>query len=360
MSAFQIGQLVGVSGLVVMFAGPASGLLADKCGSESRVIKCWLFLAFVLTGAVYFWRKQFILLLVCYGSVSFFDKAISPLLDSWIVGCMGTENEFYGRLRAIGSLGGALCAVLTGQVLDRFGFETIFGIHMGMTAILFASVCFGKCWREEKKNSLPKRERKKSISGLTAFFPGKYPVLLLVLVVLFMGVSVEITYFPMLFYDCGGTAAQLGAAFFLMSISELTGMAFYGLLRKRISAAKLFYFSILAYVCKLGLQIFLAGVPGLTALQLLQGGTYGILLPAVTEIVPMLVPSDRRASALGLCFSCMQGIGMVLGNFLAGIICERSGLRSGYLAGTVFCFTASVLYGCVFKKKRRTFQAENT
>ena len=84
-SAVRIGQLAAASGLVVIFAGPIAGMLADRIGSEKKVILSCLLLTFILTAEVYAVRKEFYALLLSYGAVSFFDKAISPLLDSWIV-----------------------------------------------------------------------------------------------------------------------------------------------------------------------------------------------------------------------------------------------------------------------------------
>ena len=51
-SALQIGQLAAASGLAVIFAGPAAGMLADRIRSECRVILGCLFLALLLAGAV--------------------------------------------------------------------------------------------------------------------------------------------------------------------------------------------------------------------------------------------------------------------------------------------------------------------
>ena len=83
-------------------------------------------------------------------------------------------------------------------------------------------------------------------------------------------------------------------------------------------------------------------------LQLLQGGAYGTLLPAVTEMVPSLVGKRRTATALSACYAGMQGAGVVLGNWIAGAICETSGIRSAFLTGSGFCALAATLYAAVF------------
>lgn len=140
-SAAQIGELAAVSGLAAVFGGPAAGMLADKIRSESKVILMCLVFTLFLTGGVYIGRSSFWSLLFPYGAVSLFDKAISPLLDSWVV---KYGKEQYGKIRAVGSLGGALCAIVIGIVIDRFGFGTVFKIHMLLTAVMFVLVLFMK------------------------------------------------------------------------------------------------------------------------------------------------------------------------------------------------------------------------
>ena len=61
-SAAGIGQLAAISGLVVVFAGPAAGALSDRLNSERKVILSCLFLTLFFTVSVYLGRKDFRLL----------------------------------------------------------------------------------------------------------------------------------------------------------------------------------------------------------------------------------------------------------------------------------------------------------
>ncbi|HJB91491.1 MAG TPA: MFS transporter [Candidatus Eisenbergiella merdigallinarum] len=356
-SAVRIGQLAAASGLVVIFAGPIAGMLADRIGSEKKVILSCLLLTFILTAEVYAVRKEFYALLLSYGAVSFFDKAISPLLDSWIVRSGGKDNALpYGRIRAAGSLGGALSAAGTGALIDAAGFGMVFFLHMGMTALLFLGALYaGKRWdvsggkAGDGNLSDGKSGREKAPCDAAQMArPLSYAALLAVVVFLFTGVTAEITYYPILFQKCGGSKAGLGLAMFLMSASELTGMALYPSLRRRVPLRWALFLSLIVYTIKLGIQVFAFRIPVLMLLQLLQGGAYGILLPAVTEMVPLLAGRRRTAAALSACHAGMQGVGTVLGNWAAGMICGAFGLRQAFAAGTCFCGLAAALYFIVF------------
>ena len=353
-SAPQIGQLAAVSGLAVIFAGPAAGMLADRIRSESGVILGCLLLTLLLAGAVYVNRKDFWLLFVLYGGVSFFDKAVSPLLDSWIVGASARDARQFGRIRAVGSLGSAFCAVGAGALLDRCGFGLIFALHMLLTMLLAFGVWYGGKREGFLCRTSPEEERERcpDIDKGVEGFPGKYIAVLCIVTVLFAGVTAEVTYFPLLLEESGGTKAQLGTALFLMAVSELAGMAFYKNVRQRVPLTGLLFLSMLIYAGKLGLQGLMQSTQGFLLVQLLQAGAYGTLLPAVTELIPTLVPAHRRAWALSCCFSCMQGVGVMLGNWLAGAVSGYGGLRGAYAVGTALCLTAAVSFWMLFMKRK--------
>ncbi|MDE6976312.1 MAG: MFS transporter [Lachnospiraceae bacterium] len=351
-SAPQIGQLAAASGLAVIFAGPAAGMLADRIRSECRVILGCLFLALLLAGAVYGNRERFWLLIILYGGVSFFDKAVSPLLDSWIVSGSRRDAGQFGRIRAVGSLGGAFCAVGVGALYDRHGFGLIFAIHMVLTLLLAFGVWHGGKREGFLRGPSGKEDGASCQDKKKAGSLGNYAVFLCIMTVLFIGVTAEVTYFPLLLGERGGTKSQLGTALFLMSVSELAGMALYKKARRRVPLTGLVLFSMLIYAGKLGLQGLMQSAAGLIMIQMLQAGTYGTLLPAVTELAPALVSANRRAWALSCCFSCMQGAGVVLGNWLAGAVCGYGGLRSAYAVGSTLCLAAAVSFWIFFIKRK--------
>lgn len=220
-SAVQIGQLAAISGFVVIFAGPLMGMLADRAGGEKKVVLTCLIMTLFLTAGVYAARKVFWPLLLLYGTVAFFDKAVSPLMDSWIVRSKrGKEALPYGKIRAVGSLGGALCAVGTGALIDAAGFGAVFLLHMGMTALLILGTV-------RVRDGIKEREKKKTDEAISAgdgadmaqngggTLPVFYGILLTVTILLFTGVTAEVTYYPILFQECGGRKAWLGTICFL-------------------------------------------------------------------------------------------------------------------------------------------------
>lgn len=166
--------------------------------------------------------------------------------------------------------------------------------------------------------------------------------------------TVEVTYYPVLFGECGGSAGQLGLALFIMSSSEVAGLFFYRRLRKKLRLSWVMLLSLMVYTLKLGLQIWLRNVLGLIILQLLQAGAFGTFLPAVTEMVPGLVPKERTATALSISNACMQGVGVVLGNWTAGAVCEFWGLKTAYTMGACLCCIATVLFVCAFRDRKNT------
>lgn len=345
-SGGRIGQLAAFSGLAVLAANPLAGRIADRYG-EKKVVLLGLTVSAVMTVGLYFERKNYCGIFLFYGLVSIFNKSLAPQLDNWLYKyAVEHERVSYGSTRAVGSLGSALCAAGTGFLIDRMGFGTVFGVCV--VFILTAQILvFGTA-----RSKGPRKKSPGSKAGIKMPLKNKrYIILLVTTAVLFLGVTTEVTYYPVLFIDCGGNNRMLGLSLFLMSCSEMTGMALYRKFRARLQARQLLLLSMICYTVKITLQIFLSTMTGLILLQLIQALTYGLFLPSVVEMVSELVPEELSATGMGLCASCFCGVGVVLGNWLAAAVCERYGLRSAYFSASLLCILAVLIFLAGWKDK---------
>ena len=68
------------------------------------------------------------------------------------------------------------------------------------------------------------------------------------------------------------------------------------------------------------LHIFTPTVGGLIALQLVQGFSYGIFLPASVHYIKRLSPVGMSATFITTATSAYLGISGILGNFLGGLL----------------------------------------
>lgn len=338
----QIGRLAAVSGLVVILAGPSAGRLADWYG-EKKVVVASLMLTVLCAALLYGQRRSFLPILLLYAMVSVVDKTAGPLLDNWVFQSSLSNGKInYGAVRAAGSFGSALCAAGTGILIAKAGFGAVFLLHGVLTAgacVLAVSVPQVK---REQRDFRP-ADKAGGDSWIQLLHNRKYMLLLLVSALLFLGVTTEVTFYPVLFLQCGGSTGLLGISLFVMSVSELCGMACYRKLRSRFTAGELLMASVFFYTGKLFCQIWMHQVTGLILIQLLQGVTYGLFLPAVVSLVNEYVPRRLSATGMSLCAVCFNGVGVVLGNWAAGGISERFGLRWAYVTGAVFCGVAGIL-----------------
>ena len=322
---FQIGQLAAISSLVVIVAQPIFGVFADRVLSVKTLIIINLVISACVTGLVYLFKSNFIMLFICYALISFSEKSLTSLIDSWIsIEVRYDASINYGLSRGFGSLGFALSSVIGGVIFEKAGFGTLFILH---AAFLLVATIVTSITPMFFQRSNPIAKIEKQPKSVKLYKNWEYIRIVAVATILFLGVSVEVTYFPVIFQLSGGTNSQLGVALFIMSLSELVAMASYKKINNLINTQSLMLIALVFYTFKLFFQIFLNNVLLLVMLQLMQGVTYGLFLPSFVELVRECCNENNTSTAITVGFAVFNGIGSVIGNFIAGIISEQFGKR---------------------------------
>ena len=316
---------------------PILGYTADRRRAISRTLILCISACAVLTPAVYMGRRYLAFLLPAYGLLSLFQRSSGPLLDSWI-SCSARQDArvHYSMARGFGSLGQALCALLAGIIIDMAGFGCLYLTQTTMLCLLAAMAIH---YSRHHQMSAAQASGHKALPK-----ESKYWKIVLCCVILYLGVSVDISYMPVLFIQCGGTSSLLGIAMFLMSCSEVLGMFLYGSFRRTFSAEALFSASLLCYSLKLLATCAAESWQMLMLIQLLQGGCFGLFMPSLVELIQQHTASEQTAVAMTLSSALYNGLGCALGTAAAGMISQYFGIRIAFLAGFVMCLTAFVLY----------------
>jgi|GEM_PF-1489687 len=339
---FQIGQLAAISSLVVIVAQPIFGVFADRVLSVKTLIIINLVISACVTGLVYLFKSNFIMLFICYALISFSEKSLTSLIDSWIsIEVRYDASINYGLSRGFGSLGFALSSVIGGVIFEKAGFGTLFILH---AAFLLVATIVTSITPMFFQRSNPIAKIEKQPKSVKLYKNWEYIRIVAVATILFLGVSVEVTYFPVIFQLSGGTNSQLGVALFIMSLSELVAMASYKKINNLINTQSLMLIALVFYTFKLFFQIFLNNVLLLVMLQLMQGVTYGLFLPSFVELVRECCNENNTSTAITVGFAVFNGIGSVIGNFIAGIISEQFGLRYAFAVASLLCFCSIIFY----------------
>jgi PPP family 3-phenylpropionic acid transporter len=140
MSSQSIGVLVAAPTLVTLFVSPMWGGLADALRLHKRILPLAL-LATMIATTLLMQARTFPALLACVLLQAFCAAPIVSLADNAVMELLGQERHRYGSLRLWGAVGFGLSALVSGELITRFGFAPSLAVYViGMiTAARIAS-----------------------------------------------------------------------------------------------------------------------------------------------------------------------------------------------------------------------------
>lgn len=339
-SGTQIGTITGVGTFAAIFATAFWGSIYDKARSKSGVV---MLLCILTAGIVAILPsiKVYILFLVAYAMMYFFQQPINALSDAMVM----EDGERFNVIRMWGAIGYALSVFLSGKLANNFGTGVIFIVAVVFFLISTGSVAMiGHARGDSRKKrrlteaydeaagELTKAEAEAGGGGESAetlpseSHSGGYRELLknktyikILIVAIFVGGTnvANNTYFSFLFEDAGGDLSGLGFTMLLMVGSEAPFMFLSARLSEKFTLERMILVSIIISACRF---LWYATVPStfmLTALFFLQGMVNGIILVEFIKYVAKVADSG----SLGLSISAYY----VVSSSISGIICQLAG-----------------------------------
>lgn len=344
-SGFELGILLSISPLLLLFFQPLWGLLTDYT-QKPRLILC---LSSVLLAGIVFLIPsfhQFVFVLSLMILYSVFHSAINPVSDRLVIQYAHQQGKCYGDYRLWGAISFALGAWLMGEIGDQSGaLEWIFYLHalsLGVVALLsmqFPSV-----------KVLP-RENRQIWRDIRILF--RIPAYWIFLTVSFclLGPIMANNHFFALFYQfIGGTLAGVGVCFLIGAGSEAPFMRFAGGWIRRLgyqpvllSSAFLLMVQYFSYAIALPAD----WIPWVTALQ---GFSVGLFIPASLQMISQLAPPTVQTTAIAVYNAMGYGVGNWFFALMGGWLLDFFPVTGVYWFFTIFVLIGFVLMtGLSFK-----------
>ncbi|MDR6224971.1 MFS transporter [Desmospora profundinema] len=341
----QIGTILSVGPIVMVFAQPVWGIICDYTQRSNQV----LILTVAVTGLLglgYLVLEEYVWLLVLAATLAAFQASVIPISDNIAINFVHRTGGDYGNLRLWGALGFAVAAFIMGELSDRFGLIVIF---FGFAASLWLSAWVGLALPKERiAFDIDLRAGLRQLMKLPPF-----GLFLLATFLVFGPIHANNVYFGLLVQDLGGTLAGVGLGFLLAAGSEVPFMKFAGRwIRQR---------------GLLTVTIFAAGVSGLRWLlyawepslllvylsTIAQGMSVGLFIPAALEYVRTISPKEVQATAISLYAAMGVGLGNWFFSLVGGIILDRFDIFVTYLLfGVMTLVGVCILLGLRRMEKR--------
>ncbi|MFJ7747419.1 MFS transporter [Peribacillus sp. NPDC097295] len=324
LNGIEIGFIMSVGPMVMIFFQPIWGMICDWSGKPAKILA----LASLLTGMIgmgYILYEPYLYLVSVAVILAIFQSAIIPVSDSITLQYTTRIQANYGKIRLYGSLGFGLAVFMMGKLSESFmGPSVIF--YVFFISLLLAA--FLALYLPEE----PSQRKPKLLNGLKELLIMKRFVLFLAVTFLIFGPNLANNVYYGLFVEArGGTYTGIGVAFLLAVMSEIPFLRMagswilkLGLLPITILAGAASLIRWLIYFIEPSLEIVYVS-------SIIQGFSLGLFIPAGLQYIREVVPVHITVTAVTIYSAIGNGLGNWFCTFFGGIIMDRAGIYMVYL-----------------------------
>lgn len=313
----EVGILTAAIPLTIAVATPLWGAAADRTGRGTTILTATLVVA-ALVGPALFASASLALALAL---VVVFAAALAPSLpfaDATAMLAHRGGGRGYASLRAWGGIGWGLAAPLIGIAAVRLGSSAILVAHVVLTLALAwagrALVVPGGRFAGSTRDALATVVRLPTWRGF------------LVAVGAFgFGAGVVSTYLFVRLASVGASAAVMGLALTIGTLSELVAFRAADRVIARIGATTVVLVGIGVLVVRLTLLGTFDTLALLLSLQLLHGLTFALPWSGVATHVLRTAPPELAASAQSVVGLVFTGLAPALGALVGGLLIDEHG-----------------------------------
>lgn len=326
----QIGTIMSIGPIVIMFVQPLWGMVCDYFKQPKTV----LIVALILTGLIgipYMLVHSYGLLILIAACLSIFQSAIVPISDSIAINYTYRVGSDYGNIRLWGALGFAIAVFIMGRISEWTSLHIIF---ISFSISLLLATFFIK-WMPNEGGDF----KVDLLNGLSKLLKIRKFVLFIIGSFLVFGpIQANNVYFGLLIEHVGGTVAGVGFAFLLAAGTEAPFMRLagpwirkHGLLSITIIAALVSAVRWLSYY-------FDPSVTFVYVSTIAQGFSVGLFIPAALSYVKEISPKEVVATAVSIYASVGNALGNWFGVFVGGILLDAFGINVVYLFFAILTF----------------------
>lgn len=323
LSGAEIGTIMSIGPIMMIFAQPLWGILSDYTQKPREILS----ITMIITGGLallYLPFSVYIVLVIVAASVALFQGSIVPISDSITLNYVHEKGGDYGSIRLWGAAGFAISVLLVGTLSDIFGLQIIF-----YTFAFSLWLCSYFTRKMPKEGQLPKVQLKK---GIYQLIQNKQFILFMMTTFFVFGpIFANNFYFGLLIQDVGGSLTGVGIAFLLAAGSEIPFMRWVGHWIDRVGLLKIIF--IAAVVSSLR-WFFYAIEPApilIYITTIAQGMSIGLFIPAAIQYVRKITPEDVKVTAVSVYSSVGGGLGTSFCTLVAGLLLEKFSIFAVYL-----------------------------
>lgn len=269
--------------------------------------------------------------------VALFVNPSTFLADTWAV-TLREQYPYidYGKNRAGGSIGYSITSVFAGSLIAPFGYNVLFIIHVicfALFILIIAQIPSIPC-RNKRSKTTPATETTEEtglsfIAVIKILIKNRAYLLFLLSAIFYYicmkALSGNVTYKIL---ELGGNDSDMGTALAIGAIFEVPFLFIMSRCIRRFRLSYLYLFSVSSIVIRALLMAVTTTLSAFYLSQIMQACSYGVFVAVSLEIVSRIVPSQIRTTAVTFMIGMTNGLGAIIGSFVAGILIDRFGVGS--------------------------------
>ncbi len=338
-----IGVLVALPTLVTMFASPLWSGLADALRLHRRLLPLSLLASMV--AVVLLMQSQTFAALAAFILLQAFCSApIVSLADNAVMELLGNQKHLYGKLRLWGAVGYGMTALLSGEFIDRFGFQASVLIYV---TLMLVTVLVSTRLPAPPLTSSPPLFRDLS-QMLTN---PRWMTFLGALFLVGACSAILNSFFVLYMQSLGASAAVFGLAIVVASLSELPVFFLAPRIVQRGNASTLLMiafgtYALRAFLCSLVTEPWMG-----VAVQLLHGLTFSALWTASVTYAREIAPPGWSATAQAAMGSVFFGLAVGAGALAGGTLYATAGPVFTFQVAAALALAGLVLFALQLRRQ---------
>ncbi len=356
-SPSEIATLMTLYTMGTIISLPLIGYIIDNVLPVKKMLLIMAGITIVTTVAIKFLPIQFGIVAIGILLLSMFQKPTLTIMEVYVLKTSKIRSDVDAEVpRAGNSSGYAISSLVTGLCVTYLGVMSLFYIQVALTTIFLITVLrlVNIPTSKEIASQIKEIQTKEKVNVLKNIGMlvknGKYMTLILAASCVYSGLALYNTYLPIYIDFVGGDTSILGLVLFIMALSEVPTFLMYNKINKRFSVETLYVTGILFFTLKI---LIIAAIPNVVVIilsQLLQLGSFTLLMPNLNRRIYDVVPQEISLFAITVGSTFYTGLVSAFVIYIGGFFIEEYGVHtvmyisSGFMATGLIVGIMDVMY----------------
>jgi len=326
-SPLQIGELMGLFGLVRMVAPNVWGALGDYTGRRMQLLRFGCAMCFIIFSQI-FWVDSFVFMACIMVGYGFFWAAVLPQFEVVTLNYLKERTDDYSKIRIWGSIGFVVVVVVLGWVFDyvSVSYLPVFMLLM-LLAIFFSSLLV--------RGVVQVKHEDESAGFLTLLWRPQVIAFLLAAFLIQFSHGAYYTFFSLFLEQQGYSNTMIGFLWALGVTAEVLVFLVVHKLFKWVGYRLVLILSLLLAAMRWYFTAHFADVLWvLMLLQLTHAATFGTMHAVSMHYVHAFFKGRHQGQGQAFFASFTYGAGGAVGTYVSGLVWSRDlGVTMFELAG---------------------------